>query len=486
MSRQLPYHFNIVYKAILAATLGLGTLSANAITLGQPSVSSEQHQPLTATINVSGIDANNFSASLANSSIHQQMGFDQNSSIQVQFVKTSDTAGKIILSSSEPISSPFADVVLNLNNNGEQRIEPQTLLMPLPKQSRIEPTDATPVNVASEQDLSLPIVSSVELEPIGEPLQVQTVAPPPLFAETEEVVTNDANIAQAPTEQLSEEKNNTQTTTATQVAQDNGLGRIISKEERVISSITPEGTNTQLNILTEQITRRVLSSDVDGTISTATQPTDTLAEDKTVTETQQTSTPTYVVQSGDNLWNIANQIAKANNLNISEVMTALHKQNPNAFHHGKIDQLKANATLTIPNYSVVPSQKAIQDAISSRKGSSNATAQGKRSTTTRATTTRTTRDARGGSRTVAQPLPKPQLTLVTPSQSGQATGSQGKTGGNGDELVGTLRSTRAQTAQNARRVNSLNQELSSATQRLQLQNQKLAELEARLKALRDK
>lgn len=167
-------------------------------------------------------------------------------------------------------------------------------------------------------------------------------------------------------------------------------------------------------------------------------------------------------------------------------MTALHKQNPNAFHHGKIDQLKANATLTIPNYSVVPSQKAIQDAISSRKGSSNATAQGKRSTTTRATTTRTTRDARGGSRTVAQPLPKPQLTLVTPSQSGQATGSQGKTGGNGDELVGTLRSTRAQTAQNARRVNSLNQELSSATQRLQLQNQKLAELEARLKALRDK
>lgn len=88
---------------------------------------------------------------------------------------------------------------------------------------------------------------------------------------------------------------------------------------------------------------------------------------------------------------------------------------------------------------------------------------------------------------MSKPLPKPQMTLVTPSQGGQATGSNTRGGsGGGDQLVSTLRTTRAQTAQNARRVNGLNQELSSATQRLQLQNQRLAELEARLKALRDK
>lgn len=465
MSKHLPYRLNLTYKAIFAATLGLSTLSAFALTLGQPNVTSVQHEPLSATIDVSGVDANNFNASLANASIYQQMGLNQSDNIQVTFIKTSDTSGRIVLTSNAPISTPFADIVLNLNDNGEQRIEPQTLLMPLSQRSRIEMTaDEMPI-VAQNQSVDLPVVDVIELEPTSEALEVQSVAPPPLF---------------------DDEEQNSDTSTINTTTQETpaNKARVIDEQTRVISSITPEGTNTQLNILTEQIVRRIVSPEELAAKNT-TDSTTELSEpplDTTPANTEQSQgTGTYVVQSGDNLWNIANQIAKANNMSVNEVMTALHKQNPQAFHNGKINQLRANSTLVIPNYRVVPSQKAIQEAISTRKHTSSETRAG--------TNTRTSTKPQRSTRVTNQPLPRPQMTLVAPSQNGQGSGSsqsKGTTSGNGgNELVGTLRATRAQTAQNARRVNGLNQELSSATQKLQLQNQKLAELEARLKALRE-
>lgn len=401
------------------------------------------------------------------------MGLSQSANVQVTFIKTSDSTGRIVLTSSSPISTPFTDIVLNLDNNGEQHIEPQTLLMPLSQRDRVEASVATeeetPV-ITQEQNVELPIVDVIELEPTNEPLEVQTIEPPPLFGDEEQ----NLSTATAPSEPINR-TNNT---------------KIIDEQARVISTLTPEGTNTQLNILTEQITRRIISpEDVSNgnTVSFDTPSTEPILTESPLDTSPNTEqgAGTYVVQSGDNLWNIANQIAKANKMHVNEVMTALHKQNPNAFHNGKINQLKANSTLVIPNYQVIPSQKAIQEAISTRKYATSETRSG--SSNTRVNASSNTKPQRS-TRTTNRPLPRPQMTLVAPSQNGQAGGSnQTRTSsGNGNnELVGTLRTTRAQTAQNARRVNSLNQELSSATQKLQLQNQKLAELEARLKALRE-
>ena len=80
--------------------------------------------------------------------------------------------------------------------------------------------------------------------------------------------------------------------------------------------------------------------------------------------------------------------------------------------------------------------------------------------------------------------------MVTPTQQGKATGTntvatQNASAGGTSNLVGTLQNTRQKTAASAKRVNGLNQELSVAAQKLQLQNQKLAELEARLKTLKN-
>lgn len=484
MFRHLPYRLTTVNQAILAIFLGLGfSVPAHAVQLGQASVQSEQHEPLAATILVSNIDANHFSASIAPSSMYEQLGLNKSTPVSVTFERTSENSGKIILKSSEPVSAPFTDIVLNLNNNGEQYIEPQTLLMPLPKAHNVaKPIQATPV-LAADVSPNLPIVNESPAI-IGNALTVQMTAPPPLFDET----TKEIEQSTLETSDIFANDNaSIDTQTSTPIT-----AQIIDEKERVLSSIVPEGTNTQINILTEQITRRIFpvgsSGLIDAPSKTKEQETKTPLQSEAEVETQPSTNASYLVQSGDNLWSIANQIAIANNLAVPEVMKALHSQNPDAFVGGKANQLKANVSLAIPNYEVIPSQKAIQESISAKKRSSkpnkaeDANTRSKTSTSKASTTRPQT----------IKPIPKPQVTLVTPTQNGQATGGQARTTNNtgsagaGDQLTTTLKNTRTQTAQNAKRVNSLNQELSSATQRLQLQNQKLAELEARLKALKDK
>lgn len=429
MSWHKPYRTTLIRQAVLVSLIGTTSLHAHAISLGQANITSAQHEPLSATIDVSDIDAKNFNASLATADIYQQMGLTPDSKINVQFTPTSATSGKITLTSSTPIVAPFADVVLNLNNNGEQLIEPQTLLMPLPSGATFSLPENQPQMSASDTWENLPVVN--------------------------------------PT------MNDTPT-----------LPTISKSDKSEVVKITPSKANVQQDIITEQITHHAHAQ------------ADTVASTSTPAKTQTTkqSQAVYVVQSGDSLWSIANEIAKANKLKIGDVMKAIHSANPNAFSHGKMNHLKAKAKLNLPDYDVVLSQKAIEDAISAkRKHSGGGAVQAKTKKTTPTTQQTKVNSARRDSQITARPakkaLPKAQVTLVTPTQQGKATGTNTKpspsavSGGN-ENLVGTLKSTRAKTATSAKHVNSLNQELSTATQKLQLQNQKLAELEARLRTLK--
>lgn len=472
MSRYTSLQKSPIYQAIFAIFMGFSASSAYAAIVGQATVQSEQHEPLVATIAVNNIDAKNFSASLAPSAIYQQMGLEQ-TDVTVQFVATSDTAGRILLTSSQPISTPFTDIVLSLDNNGEQQIEPQTLLMPLPKNDNITES-ITQTLITADNTQNLPVVSNNI--PDEETSYIDAGQEPELASTSPTTQIQDSTPSLSP--------------------------QVLSSEERVISTLTPEGTNTQLNILTEKITRSILPAG-----STPVPPSfDNISEtplmaqpvqnktDKQQTngsETQDSGTAVYVVQSGDTLWNIANEIAKANNSDITQVMQSLHEQNPDAFSNNNINKLKANASLRIVNYEVVPSQKAISDAIAAKTGRAKKSQKDNTGSTSIAKA-KSTRYTNTTARVAPKPLPKPQVTLATPSKSGSATGGSreqnttAQSAGGNSNLVANLKSVRANTAQTAKKVNGLNQELSSATQKLQLQNQKLAELEARLKSLKDK
>ncbi|WP_066805762.1 type IV pilus assembly protein FimV [Moraxella oblonga] len=465
------HRMTFIHQAILTALFGLVSLHAHAITLSQADIHSSQHEPLSATIAVSDIDANNFNVSIATADIYAQMGLSPEAPISVKFNATSESSGQIILTSSTPISTPFADVVLNLNNNGEQVIEPQTLLMPIPTSSPFTiPDNELPPILITEEQQNLPMVTPT----LPDAPAVTAELSPTTEAETKPALTGlDTN---------------------TKPTNNPASGRVISKADDVLTKITPEGTNTQIDILTEHVTKSIYpagQAPQDTAPATTQEP--TLAQNQEGSSAEVgTGSAVYVVQSGDSLWNIANQLAKANNVSVNEVMNAIHKANPDAFNKGNINHLKANAKLSLPSYNVIPSQKAIQDAIANKRHHESKPKQTGKASDNVAKASRSNHAQKPTHNTTVankKPLPRAQMTLVTPTQQGKATGTnnkatQSQTSGN-NALVGTLKNTRQQTVSTAQRVNGLNQELSTATQKLQLQNQKLAELEARLKALKE-
>lgn len=453
-----------LHRAILVSLIGVANLHAHAVNLDPADVQSAQNQPLAATINVSDIDAKNFNASVANADIYQQMGLKPDDSISVQFTPTSDTTGQITITSNTPIDTPFADIVLNLNNNGEQVIEPQTLLMPMSVGDALTLPSGTDM-ITADVEQNLPAVS-------------------PMPRDTKH---NSASTGMSMGENI----------------------YAPSESERVLSQIQPEGANKQGQILTEQVIRRIypvgqapmtttLQHNYDDNYHNEVTLTPQHLPDgnsDTYGDFDAQDASDYMVQSGDTLWSIAKVIAQANNMSVSEVMNAIHKANPKAFSHGNKNRLKANASLSLPNYQVIPSQKAIEEAIHARHQTKSTKNHSDTKVASRTHNTHKTKhtksvNTRNVKATTKKALPKAQVTLVTPNQSGQATGTNNKSLTNavtvGGNLVTTLKNTRQQTASTARRVNSLNQELSSATHKLQLQNQKLAELEARLKTLKQK
>ncbi|WP_240365099.1 type IV pilus assembly protein FimV [Psychrobacter sp. KH172YL61] len=169
-----------VHRAVsmaLFCSVGSAVLvpSVQAATIGKTVVTSAQHEPLVASIVVSNIQSADFSASLANSTIYQQMGLTSTDSMRVRFQPTSATSGQVFITTSQPVSKPFADVVLAINDNGRQNMVPKTLLMPL--------KDSVPINTGKNiaTGAKKPNLPSVSVSN-AMPLTVRKGAPPPLMS----------------------------------------------------------------------------------------------------------------------------------------------------------------------------------------------------------------------------------------------------------------------------------------------------------------
>ena len=179
MSCHLSHRLTTVHRAIsmaLLCSVGYATLttSANAATIGKTVVTSAQHEPLAASIVVTDIRAADFSASLANPVVYQQMGLTQTDSMTVRFTPTSATSGQVLITTSKPVSKPFADVVLAINDKGQRNVIPKTLLMPLKDNLPIK----TPKNIVT--GAAKPNLPSVTAS-TARPLTVRKGAPPPLM-----------------------------------------------------------------------------------------------------------------------------------------------------------------------------------------------------------------------------------------------------------------------------------------------------------------
>ena len=212
--------------------------------------------------------------------------------------------------------------------------------------------------------------------------------------------------------------------------------------------------------------------------------------------TTSNATVQYQVQRNDSLWVIAQQIAQENNLDIQTVMKQIKAQNPTAFINEDAGQLKADAKLSLPSYDVIPSQKKLETAISaqrqySRKADTPAVKKTVKASPKKSSEmTQAAKQREKPITTKTQTLPKAQFSVLAPNHNGSADGTQTKsaaTKGNGlsTDILATLKSSRQSTASQAQSLSKTSSALDSYTKKIQLQNQKLAELQARLKKLRN-
>lgn len=578
MSCHLSHRLTTVHRAVsmaLLCSVGYAALvsSAQAATIGKTVVTSAQHEPLAASIVVSDIRAADFSASLANSTIYQQMGLAQTDSMTVRFKPTSATSGEVFITTSKPVSTPFADVVLNINDKGQRNVIPKTLLMPL--NSRL-PID-TPKNIVTgAKKPNLPSVSSNT----AKPLTVREGAPPPLtlspilattHSSTSELVASKLpaptttptsqgnNLAYAPSRLDNGRLNNVNNTlnandnarnptsrldngrlsangnvttmgnsnidlnSAKNVANDTAL--VNNKTMPIDNSLSATAvTDKQLDILNIQVTRQIQPSSKseagmmaaspimptpsDNKASTpkasldtsntavATVPSSVTNNASISTAANTTTASQYQVQRNDSLWVIAQQIAQENNLDIQTVMKQIQTQNPDAFINKDAGQLKADAKLSLPSYDVVPSQQKLEAAIKaqrqySRRANTPVVKKAAKAPSKKPSeTNQVAKQRKKPMITKTQTLPKAQFSVLAPGRNGNADGTQATSAaatGNGlsTDILATLKASRQSTAAQAQQLSKTSSALDSYTRKIQLQNQKLAELQARLKKLRN-
>ncbi|WLG14716.1 peptigoglycan-binding protein LysM [Psychrobacter cibarius] len=583
MSCHLSHRLTTVHRAVsmaLLCSVGYAALvsSAQAATIGKTVVTSAQHEPLAASIVVSDIRAADFSASLANSTIYQQMGLAQTDSMTVRFKPTSATSGQVFITTSKPVSTPFADVVLNINDKGQRNVIPKTLLMPL--NSRL-PIDAPKDIVTGAKKPNLPSVSSNT----AKPLTVREGAPPPLtlspilattHSSTSELVASKLpapniqaptttptsqgnNLAYAPSRLDNGRLNNVNNTLNANDNNRNPTSRLDNGRLSANGNVTTIGnsnidlnsaknvangtalvnnntmpidnslsatavTDKQLDILNIQVTRQIQpSSKSEAGMMTASPIMPTPSDNKASTpkaslDTSNTAVATvpssvtnnasistaartttasqYQVQRNDSLWVIAQQIAQENDLDIQTVMKQIQTQNPDAFINKDAGQLKADAKLSLPSYDVVPSQQKLEAAIKAQRQYSrraNTPVVKKAAKAPSKKPSETNQVAKQRKKTMitkTQTLPKAQFSVLAPGRNGNADGTQATsaaTTGNGlsTDILATLKASRQSTAAQAQQLSKTSSALDSYTRKIQLQNQKLAELQARLKKLRN-
>ena len=600
-------HLTAIHKAVsislLCSVSSMILLSqAQAATIGTTVITSAQHQPLSATIAVTDINAATFSASLANPIVYQQMGLTPTASMSVRFVPTSATAGTVVISTTQPVSMPFADVVLAINDQGQRNVIPKTLLMPLGKSAPTKPSSRV---LAIAEKPNLPVVSNRAAEP--KPLTVNRGAPPPLFntpaivqtpnvqaatiqppisAPVSPVVNSPMPISANPTSsatrtikvsprqnaQTIQSQNNitasdqpstiaTPSERSTNVADptNNTFANTAQNDVSTANPIAPftatdnitaaiDSTDKQLDILNIQVTRQIqpkgkteqpsrplvlannapeliarpdaplqtaiASAQDDISVAATIKPAQGKAVQNQPVQNQAVSTVpdeeasipiSYTVQRNDNLWIIAQQIAQQNDVDVQTVMTQIKEQNPNAFIAQDANRLKAAAELQLPNYDVIPSQKSLQTAITAQRQyyqqanqtpASKATKKSKQSSAAQTVTksiptnSASVKQTMNKPKTIIKTLPQGQFSVIAPGRNGSADGTQTKdaaTTGSGisTDILATLQDSRKRTAALAERMQKTNSTLGRYQQKIQLQNQKLAELEARLKNLRN-
>lgn len=466
---------------------------AYAVNIGDTYVQTQQNQPLNASINVSDINPRTFSVKVAQADVYRQLGLSKDADIQIKFVPTSSNGGQIVLTSKRPINAPFTDVVLNITENGVTKTLPKTLLMPIDSAQKITTQANTTALQSPAQNIVIGSANPVQLpvmSPDAMPMQPITL-PSTTINQLPNLPTTGMPAGAAPMTLASENSDN-----------------LRIQETRTVRSVQPNGAvytqdapQTQNPIQTNAADNQ-LPSPATGYGNQSLDKSKSKSKFKYSAKNLQIigETTIYTLQRNDNLWTIASNIAAANRKGVDQVMADIMAANPTAFPDNDPSKLVANTQLQIPKYNVVPSQIGIKSANKARQQyrqnkrrvASKKSAIAPKSATKQPATAKTTKKT-----LKAQKTPRPyaatkksEMTIIAPNHTNgsvQGQRSNNKVGkGMSSQVVAQVQQKRQATAQQATKVNKLNQDLVGAENRLKIQNTKLAQLEKRLKELNKK
>lgn len=468
---------------------------AYAVNIGDTYVQTQQNQPLNASINVSDINPRTFSVKVAQADVYRQLGLSKDADIQIKFVPTSSNGGQIVLTTKRAINAPFTDVVLNITENGVTKTLPKTLLMPIDSAQKITTQANTTALQSPAQNIVIGSANPVQLPVMSpDPMPMQPITlPSTTINQLPNLPTTGMPAGAAPMTVVSENSDNLriQETRTVRSVQPNG------------AIYTPAAPQTQNPMQTNAADNQVPSPAASyGNQSLDKSKSKSKSKFKYSAKNPQIigETTIYTLQRNDNLWTIASNIAAANRKDVDQVMADIMAANPTAFPDNDPSKLVANTQLQIPKYNVVPSQIGIKSAnkarqqyrqnkkrVASKKSVIAAKSAAKQPAT--AKTTKKTLKAQKTPRPYAA-TKKSEMTIIAPNHSNGSVQCQSTNNKLGkampSQVAAQVQQKRQATAQQATKVNKLNQDLVGAENRLKIQDTKLAQLEKRLKELNKK
>lgn len=467
---------------------------AYAVNIGDTYVQTQQNQPLNASINVSDINPRTFSVKVAQADVYRQLGLSKDADIQIKFVPTSSNGGQIVLTTKRAINAPFTDVVLNITENGVTKTLPKTLLMPIDSAQKITTQANTTAFQSPAQNIVIGSANPVQLpvlSPDPMPMQAVTLPSTTINQLPPNLPTTGMPAGAAPMTVVSENSDN-----------------LRIQETRTVRSVQPNGAI--YTPAAPQMQNPIQTSAADNQLPSPAASYGNQSSDKSKSKSKSKysaknpqiigETTTYTLQRNDNLWTIASNIAAANRKGVDQVMADIMAANPTAFPDNDPDKLVANTQLQIPKYKVVPSQIGIKSANKARQQylQNKRRVVSKKSVIAPKSAAKQPATAKTTKKTLkAQKTPRPyaatkksEMTIIAPNHTnGSVQGQSTKnkvSKGMSSQVAAQVQQKRQATAQQATKVNKLNQDLVGAENRLKIQNTKLAQLEKRLKELNKK
>lgn len=460
---------------------------SHAMTVGSTQINSAQYEPLNAVIEIKDINPDDFSAKIADSRVFEQMGLENSNRLNVNFVRTSDSSGKLVITSARPVQNPYQNIVLDLSERGQNTFLPKTLLVATNDVKQLDIKQAK-TQVDIQADMSDVSTHHNQYNNQYDDYQVTNasqvnlpISHVPADSNFDGNMVLDDNIVASSDSALN-------AGTAKHTLKDDAS--LLASNTTLASNRTHSFTTLDEppigELASDHILLNALGVDTADMTGTATdtmmaqsQPTASSTDSLVDANNPETHhRKTYVVQRNDNLWMISNNIAKRNNVSVYQVMKQIQQDNPDAFIDGKASHIIANAQIILPDYEFIPSQNSLEKALAAKREqlANEQTASGGKKSSTTPSTTKKRYQAKNTAKATNR------VALVAPSITNQSANSSNNAPST--DLVGRLKNTRQSTASTVRSVNGLNHKFSDYAKKLEVQNEKIAQLEAKLKELK--